>query len=447
MTLILPWFPIVLAVGVGARLLDRARGVGLGILGAVFWVVLVQAVTGPTVFVQAWAAAALLAGAVAIVAVGAWSGSMAQHQSAQPVIRRNSDIVKRSASATDYHPLCAALSRFDDWLEAHRYSPDPWPEFGELVRTVLHDLCGATHVYPYRVLSEDESLLPLRAYGPGDTPDFVSARRGIVGHVATSGKSYVAEDRTHGKLVDRLAEGSGEEIAWCFAIRQGPRRIGLVKVGELAAGVMADRNLLSATEGLICLFWTTLSEVCRSQVAQTRDPASGLLTREPFLIEADRALAGAYAQNEPVALAVFALEGTRELCDRGDWELADKLIGDAAAFLEERIRADDCLGRFDDSRFVLLLRRVDSALGRLIAEQLLARLTKLCGDRERWGGQLAVRCGLAGSGTDKIILSQLIARAVIRCNEARAIGVQLSSDLEPEAELVEATAGREQTEP
>ncbi len=37
MTLILPWFPIVLAVGVGSRLLDRARGTGFGVLGTVLW--------------------------------------------------------------------------------------------------------------------------------------------------------------------------------------------------------------------------------------------------------------------------------------------------------------------------------------------------------------------------------------------------------------------------
>ncbi len=40
LTLLLPWFPIILAVGVGGRLLDRARGAGLGLLSTLFWILL-----------------------------------------------------------------------------------------------------------------------------------------------------------------------------------------------------------------------------------------------------------------------------------------------------------------------------------------------------------------------------------------------------------------------
>ncbi len=446
MSLILTWFPIVLAVGVGARLLDRARGTGLGILGAAFWIVLVRAGVGQAGLGDAWGLAALAAGAGVIVTIGLWSGAMAPYPSSGAAGSTRKRPAAQQAAVGGDQRVGAALTRFDDWLEAHRYSADPWPEFGELVRTVLFDLCGAAHVHPYRVLSEDESLMPLRAFEPGETTDLVSARQGIVGHVATSGRSYIAAEVDHGLLVDRLAEESGEHIAWCFAIRQGPRRIGLVKVGRLSGDGPADVALLHAAERLIGLFWTTLGEVCRSRVAESRDPASGLLTREPFLMAADRALHAAYAHNEPAALVVLAFEGTRALCDRGDWEMADRFIGQAASFLEERIRADDRVGRFDDSRFVVLLRRVDSALARLIAEQLLARLGELCGDHacEGGGGAVAVRCGLSGSGTDKPILSQLIARAVAHCNDARRLDVPMCSDLEPNAELVGATAGQEQ---
>ena len=49
--------------------------------------------------------------------------------------------------------------------------------------------------------------------------------------------------------------------------------------------------------------------------------------------------------------------------------------------------------------------------------------------------------------TAETILSELVARAVTRCNDARVTGVQLSSDLETQDELVEAWSGPEQTEP
>lgn len=440
-TLLLPWFPIVLAVGVGGRLLDRSRGTGFGILGAMFWVVLTLAATGPVVFAQVLTIAALVAGSLAIVAIGAWSGSVVLPTPARDITSSKTSADKRPAVSDGFEPLSEALKRFDDWLEVHRYAADPWPEFGELVRVLLYNLCGATHVHPYRVLSEDDSLVPLRAIEPGETPDLVSARQGIIGHVATSGRAYRAGDETHGQLVDRLAKESDERIAWCFAIRQGPRRIGLVKVGGLPDQAKRNKSLLTAAEEMICVFWNTLSEVCRSRVAETRDPASGLLTREPFLIQADRILAASYAHHEPVAVAVFSFEGLRAMCDRADWELADRLIKDASALLEERLRADDCLGRFDDSRFVVLFRRVDSALGRLIVEQLIVQLRTLCDDRDRWGGPVTARCGLSGSGTEHLILSQLIARAVARCNHARRNGARIASDLEPQPELAERAAG------
>lgn len=435
--MILPWFPIVLAVGVGSRLLDRARGIGFGVLGALFWIVLVQAASGPVVFTQTWLVLSLVSGSLAIIAVSAWSGERAadlrprRPRGGKFPAQRSRD----EAETSSRHALIAeVLERFDDWLEVHRHAPDPWPEFGEFLRWVLHRLCGATHVRPYRVLSEGDQLVPLRAIEPGDTPDILSARRGIAGLVATSGVSYVAGDPSHGALVDELADDSGGDLAWCFAIKRGGRKIGIVKVGQLdsaARGDPPDRALLAVAESLTCQFWTMLGEVCRSRAAERRDPASGLLTREPFLAEADRVLAAAYAQQEPVVLAVITLEGMRTLADRGDWELADALAERASRLLFERIRADDCLGRFDDSRFVLLLRRVDSALGSLIVDQLWSRLTDLCGDESRWKATIPVRCGVAGSGNEQPTLAQLISRAIAECHKARRNVVPISCDLEP----------------
>lgn len=54
LTLILPWFPIILGVGVAGRLLGRARGFALGLLCALFWIVLVQASMGPTIWMDFW---------------------------------------------------------------------------------------------------------------------------------------------------------------------------------------------------------------------------------------------------------------------------------------------------------------------------------------------------------------------------------------------------------
>ncbi|MCH7812802.1 MAG: diguanylate cyclase, partial [Planctomycetes bacterium] len=337
-----------------------------------------------------------------------------------------------AAESRGYAAVAEALRRYDDWLEAHRCLADPWPDFGELIRSTINALCGATHVQPFRMLSEGDQLTPLRTLAPGDTLESSSAREGITGHVVTSGTSYVAGDATHGQLLNRLAEESDEQVAWCFAIRQGSRTIGLVKAGYLDPEMRCNEPLLRGVEALIGQFWTMLTEVCRSRVAETRDPVSGVLTREPFLIEADRVLQAAYSCSEPVVVAAIALEGTRAMTDQGHWELADAAVAEASSLLLERLRPDDRLSRFDDSHFVLLLRRVDSALGTLIVEQLLAKLTKLGDDTERWGLRITVRCGVAGSGTDRPRLSDLISRSIGACHDARRAGVPLSSDLEAE---------------
>ncbi|HUU85760.1 MAG TPA: diguanylate cyclase [Phycisphaerae bacterium] len=428
--LILPWFPIILAVGVGSRLLNQVRGTGFGLLGAVFWLALVLATNDSSALTENWPLVSLLAGSAAIVAVGTWSGSEpggleSGREHGGPASSMPTRPLKRHAVMAD------ALRRYDGWLEANRHSLDPWPEFGEFLRSVLFDLCGATHVYPYRILSEGDRLVPLRAVEPGDLPDVVSARRGIVGHVSTSGVSYIAGDAAHGELVDHLAEECGEQIAWCFAIQRGPGKIGLVKVGELDKSAQRDPVFLELVGRLIGQFWTTLGDVCRSRTAELRDPASGLHTREPFLVEADRTLAEAYAHGEPVVLTVLTIEGMRALTDSGDWQLADALVAEVSHLLQERVRAEDRLGRFDDSRFVLLLRRVDSALGTLIVEQLLGRLVNLCVD-PRWAmvrGTIKARCGVAGSGTEQPTLSELIIRATAQCDEARRLGRPLCSDL------------------
>ena len=440
-TFTLLWLPVVLAVALGGRLLDRARGLGFGFLGGLFWVALVLMQAKPGTLADPLLLLGVIAGAAAIVAVGAWSGD--QGQAGRSTGERSGSASSRESSSShplatayerrsqmDYLPITDVLLRFDDWTEDHRYAADPWPDFGEFLRTALYQLCGATHVRPYRVLSEGDQLVPLRAIDPGDTRDIISARHGVIGHVATSGVSYIAGDPSHGKLIDQLACQSGGDVAWCFAIKQGARKIGLVKVGQLTDQYLDNKPLLLAVEALICQFWTTLSEVCRSRAAETRDPASGLPTREPFLSEADRVLRTTYTNNEPVVLAIIAVEGVRGLSDRGDWEVADSLIADVAAVLQERIRDDDRLGRFDDSRFVLLLRRVDSALGRLIVDQLHQKLTALCGDTSRWQTPIAVRCGVAGSGTDQPSLAQLIARAIAQCHQARRTVVPIASDLE-----------------
>jgi diguanylate cyclase (GGDEF)-like protein len=458
LTLLLPWFPIILAVALSGRMLGRPRGLALGFLCALFWVVLTLASRGAALGTEPLQVASLLTGAAAIVAVGAWAGNLSSPEAGRRQAEGGLDaaISSTGRQATDapraevsdrsaFGSLSDAFVQFDDWLEVHRDDPDPWPKFDEFIRGMMYQTCRATHVRPYRVLSDHEDLIPLRESEITTDARRVSARRGIIGHIVTTGRSYVAGDASQGDLICHLAEESGDSFAWCFAVSHGPRRIGLVTVGELGIVPETNKALLRVVEDMVCLFWSMLCETCRSRAAETDDPVSGLLTLEAFLRVGGQTVTEAYGQREPVALAVIALEQLRHLNDTGRWATADELVREACALMRQKVRSDDTLGRFDGSRFLILLRRVDSELARLIMDQLVARLAELCGDSARWRAAVSVRCGVVGSGTERPELLALISQAVGLCHRARREDTPILSDLG--APLEGSTAGAEGAEP
>ncbi len=284
--------------------------------------------------------------------------------------------------------LGAAMGRFDQWLVEHR-SPgapgtDYWPAFGELVRSTLNECCGATLVTPYRVASNGRELRALRDANPLVQTDCISARRGIVGHVLTTGRSYVAGASAHGALIDSLAGDTEKAIAWCFVIQRGTQRLGVVTAGHFASTGMDSQVILSVAERLITQFWLMTADAERMRTLEQFDPICELLSRPAFLAAAQEALHESYHQGAPVAVAVLALEGLRGVNDSGRWEIADDLLREVSKLLRAKVRGEDRLGRFDGSRFAILLRCVDSELASLIVRQLIAQLTTICGDAGRW---------------------------------------------------------------
>lgn len=432
LTLLLPWFPILLGVGVGARLLGRARGTFLGLLCAMFWTLLVQTSTASRVWVEPWTIAALVAGAVAIVAIGAWAGEHVDEQTALSSIK---PLGERSALASNEAPsnneltrLSQALEQFEEWFCDHRDDPDPWPAFDQFIRTMLNRCCQATHVRPYRVVADERELVPLRELDPLSDASVEPVGRGVVNQVVTSGRSYVAGIATDDGQGQASGDASSEPIAWCFAVHDGPRTCGVVTVGRVGLDPQQSRTLMTTTERLVHQFWRVLSETMTGRTAVQLDPVSGLLVRPVFMKHADQVLKESQRHGEPVTLAVIALEGLRELNDCGKWEQADELIEGISRILQRKVRTDDRIGRFDGSRFVMLLRRVDAELGSLIAGQLLGRLRDLCNDATRWGTTVRVRCGLAVSGAETADLTTLLTHAMAQCQKARTEGKSIVID-------------------
>lgn len=325
--------------------------------------------------------------------------------------------------------LRETMERFNRWLAEQRDEPDPWPSFGEFVRSALYECCGAMMVTPYRIAGGGKELRALRDANPLVQTDCISARRGIVGHVLSTGRSYVAGAASNGTLVETLADDADKAVAWCFVIQRGTEKLGVVMAGQVTAACAAAPVVLSVAERLIAQCWLMAADAQRMRTLEQFDPVCELLSRPAFLESAQEALNESYQSGDPVAVAVLALEGLRSMNDSGRWEIADDLLRNVSRILRTKVRSEDRLGRFDGSRFAILLRRVDSELAALIVRQLMAQLTTVCGDSGRWGATIRVRCGLAGSGTSQPTLRDLVSRAISEAQRARSQNRQISTDV------------------
>ncbi len=432
-TLMLPWFPTILASAVGARLVGHQRASWLGLACAIFWVILVQTATGRAIWDDAAMAAAVIAGSAAIVGMADWSARFGELNHVS-----ESNIESHEDSEQDRSHLVGAVSEFDDWLESHRHIADIWPCFDEFLRHLLNHHCGARHVRTYRILSEGEVMLPLHALERGRLEDLPSARSGILGHVATTGRPYYIDDDHHGALVSKLAQQSPNPPIWCFAMRQGGRTIGLVSVRELDRNI--TRDSLHAMEAIVSQFWGMLAEVCRGRSAVTTDTGSGMMTREAFLNEANQIAKLSYTAGEPVTIVVIAMEGLRPLMDDGRWALCDEIVREVSTMIQHRVRPNDLIGRFDDARFMLLLRCVDSELASMIAYQISEQFSELTFEVST-SDKVHLRCGVSGSGVSRRTIAEMLSCAVHLCHQAREESVHLVSDVTQTVVPKEESAG------
>jgi diguanylate cyclase (GGDEF)-like protein len=304
-----------------------------------------------------------------------------------------------------------------------------WPALDQLLREDLAAPLGAARIRCYQVRPGSETLQPLTqsetsaASNPG-------VRAGVLGHVISTGREFVVGDPSHGDLLDRLAEEDDEHWDWIWPVRTGTATVGVVAVAQLRDPGRLTDGLRRAAGELISLCWQHIASVERLRVARRTDPASGVLTRNDFFALAGHALADSYQENEPVVVAVLTLEGLRYLDDTGRWGERDALIERLGQVIGRRVRSDDLVGRFADDRFVVLLRRLDSGLGRLIAEKLLVASTECIEQIGNASDRVRMRVGVVGTGFQQLSLSELLVNAFETVERARHENVALRSDLE-----------------
>jgi PleD family two-component response regulator len=80
--------------------------------------------------------------------------------------------------------------------------------------------------------------------------------------------------------------------------------------------------------------------------------------------------------------------------------------------MRAKLRSDDLVGRFSEDRFVAVLRRLDLALGQMIARKLLTTVEGVLEEQPVLAELVRARCGLADLGPDGF------EGALTRCFEA-----------------------------
>lgn len=332
-----------------------------------------------------------------------------------------------SAVRSAAYQICTA---FEAWLAEHGQEPDLWLAFDQLVRELLTEHLTAGRVRCYHVRPGAETLQTISQEGKSPGGKGPALREGVLGHTATSGREYVAYDPSHGPLIDDLAAQADETWTWVWPVREGRATIGIIAVGSVTDATRLTAEMRLTVGELLTLCWQHVA--CREQllVLSRTDRATGVLTRSDFFGVAGRALADSYAASEPVVLATLTIEGLRRLDDTGRWQQRDALVEHIGRLAAARVRADDLVGRFSDDRFVVLLRRLDSGLGRLIAEKILAKATECLAEAEEPDARLRVRVGLVGSGFGQPSLETLLAAAFETVDRARKQGVDIATDLE-----------------
>lgn len=328
-----------------------------------------------------------------------------------------------------HSPLLRMLERYMEWRLELTERAAALPAFDQALREMLGASFDAANVRCWRVLA-DGTVTPLRQPEGALTPtDSAGApTRELVAQVARAPGT---------DLLEPHLDPDGEPAArWSFGITRDGELVGLVTTERILGHLRHDTVLRSAVVKLVTLFWRKVLLLDQLRLTCRTDGASGVLRRQMFFERARDALRMSLDCSEPVVLAVIGLEGLRRLDDGGHWRTRDDLVAQIGRLIVERSRSDDVVGRFSDERFVLLLRRMDTNLARLVMTKLAAAaaniINRSCTPDGRPAGEnapsLGVRVGLAGTGPREVAFETLLIAALGALDQARALQRPMWSD-------------------
>jgi len=150
----------------------------------------------------------------------------------------------------------------------------------------------------------------------------------------------------------------------------------------------------------------------------------------------------AAAESEPLVVIAVSIEGVRSLDDKGQWELRDWLMQQLGHEMGCKLQSDDLVGRFSDGLFVVVVRRIDIALGQVIAEKILEAVSRNLDEQPGINGAIKLRCGLADVDVRGLAEAQSLEPVLVR-----ALGALRRARSEDRTILTDSVRHPQHTEP
>ncbi len=143
-----------------------------------------------------------------------------------------------------------------------------------------------------------------------------------------------------------------------------------------------------------------------------RDPITSLFNRRRFEEELRRAIGRCREEGESAALLLLDLDRFKAVNDSDGHVAGDRLIRMVGQTLDERITAPDLAARIGGDEFAVILRNIDLAQARAVAEEL--RMAIAAADTERTCTASLGLCRLHGDVPDAETCFRAVDRAMYR---------------------------------
>lgn len=266
--------------------------------------------------------------------------------------------------------LAEMLASFDSWFEQFSDTGRLRGQFDVFLRNHMQTLLGSCRVRTYRWASDNRHVISLAA-ADGDRQSWCSAENTLLGHVLTTGQTFVGWGTQMGQYLYELQAADDEPIQWCFAIRRDHRSVGAVAVTNVPVHTRPNMTTLKAVASLVGHLWNRIEDDIEKAQYRSTDFSTGVYHREETLRIGQQIHEQAQIDGEPFVVMLVGVEGMRALDDSGNWQRKDQLLQTIGKTVRQQVRGDDVVGRFAEDTFVLILRRLDLHLGMLIARKFL----------------------------------------------------------------------------